>query len=145
MRINSCILNEIRLLVNDDTPSISYMDFSSTHGYITQLFQFEGKFVCHKVGTFSMIKSLFELGNLRKSIINLYKWKADLIKKSNIISLANANQENKYAMCNVSRSLVRSPPRSPNQTITSAKIIFSPSRLEKRSRRVFEDSENNED
>ncbi|KAI9265459.1 hypothetical protein EDC94DRAFT_56664 [Helicostylum pulchrum] len=73
MRINACILNEIHLLMNDDTVSTTYLDFSGIHAYIVQLLKFESKFIYHEVASFSMIKYLMELGNLRASIINFYK------------------------------------------------------------------------
>ncbi|KAI9266273.1 hypothetical protein EDC94DRAFT_668010 [Helicostylum pulchrum] len=141
MRTNACILNEIHLLSNDDTISVTYMDFAGTHGYIAQLIKFEGRFISHEVGKFSLIESLLELEDLRKSIINLYRWKADLVNKSNIIRLANAKQENKYALCHISCPLVRSPPRSPNPTIVPARILLSPSKSGKRTREVFGDED----
>lgn len=138
LRINACILNEIHLLTLEENLSIAYLDFSGRNAYISQIFKTNDQCVAHEVGKVIIIKNLLELEILRETMLNLFRWKRSLIINSNVVSLANINQCNKYALVDISNTLGQSSKLSPPRDIKPLKIFMSPSNAGKRTRTVFE-------
>ncbi|CAO3675322.1 unnamed protein product [Rhizopus stolonifer] len=137
-RINACILNEIHLLTLEENLSIAYMDFSGRNAYISQIFKMNDQYVAHEVGKVIVIKNLLELEILRETMLNLFRWKRSLVSNSNVVSLANVNQCNRYALADISNTLGQISRPSPPRDIKPAKIFMSPSDTGKRTRTVFE-------
>ncbi|KAK4511069.1 TOR complex subunit lst8 [Mucor velutinosus] len=137
-RINACILNEIHLLTLEESISIAYLDFSGRNAYISQIFKMNDQYVAHEVGKVIIIKNLLEMEILRETMFNLFRWKRSLVSNSNVVSLANAYQCNRFALADISNTLGQSSRLSPLRDIKPAKIFMSPSSTGKRTRTVFE-------
>ncbi|KAI7898229.1 uncharacterized protein BX663DRAFT_533450 [Cokeromyces recurvatus] len=141
MRINSCILSHIHLMTSSTEDTVLYYDFIGRYGYLCQLFEFKGAYVCQKIQDIPIPKCLLELDSFRSSLKNLFAWKEHLVNLSNMISLANYNQEKQYRLVDICSTI--SPPRSPSRSITPANVYLSPSNANKRTRNIFEhDGEN---
>lgn len=140
IRINSCILNDISLLVKNILLPIVYLDFSGRSAYIVQLFRYEDCFVGHKVGKFIIMKSLLELEHFREHVLSLYTWRQCIININNNVSLARINQLNKYALVDISDVDI-TPISSPKRKVEPIKVFLSPSKGSKRVRSVFEQYE----
>lgn len=138
IRINACILNEIHLLTLEENISIAYLDFSGRNAHISQIFKMNDQYVAHEVGKVIVIKNLLELEILRETVLNLFRWKRSLVSNSNVVSLDNANQCNRYALADISNPLGQSSKLSPPRDIKPAKKFMSPSNTGKRTRTVFE-------
>ncbi|KAI8046997.1 uncharacterized protein B0P05DRAFT_20511 [Gilbertella persicaria] len=138
LRINACILNEIHLLTFDESISIAYLDFAGRNAYISQIFRMDDKYIAHEVGKVAFIKNLLELDTLRKTMFNLFRWKRSLVSNSNIVSLANLNQCNKFALADISNAFIQSSRFSTTHNVKPAQIFMSPSNTGKRTRGVFE-------
>ncbi|KAG1135808.1 hypothetical protein G6F37_012504 [Rhizopus arrhizus] len=138
IRINACILNEIHLLTLEENISIAYLDFSGRNAYISQIFKMNDQYVAHEVGKLIVIKSLLELEILLETMFSLFIWKRSLVNNNNLVSLANVNQCNRFALADISNTLGQSSRLSPPRDIKPAKIFMSPSNTGKRTRTVFE-------
>lgn len=141
MRINSCILSHIHLMTNSTEDTVLYYDFIGRDGYLCQLFEFKGAYVCQKIQDIYMPKCLLELDSFRSSLKNLFAWKEHLVNLSNMVSLANFNQEKQYRLVDICSTV--SPPRSPSRSITPASVYLSPSKGNKRIRNITEDDDEN--
>ncbi|KAI7892347.1 uncharacterized protein EV154DRAFT_480292 [Mucor mucedo] len=79
----------------------------------------ENCLVGHKIGSFSLIGSLVELKQLRKSVKSLYAWKELEVDLSNTIALSYVDQSYKYDLVEVSDYASNSLARSPNRKLTT--------------------------
>ncbi|KAI7871150.1 hypothetical protein BDF14DRAFT_1192551 [Spinellus fusiger] len=138
LRINACILSEIHLLTLDESISVVYLDFAGRNAYISQLFKINGKYIAHGVGKIVIIKSLLELEILRETVLDLFRWKKSLVSNSNIVSLSDINQKNKFALAEINNTIIHDSRVSPPRDIKPAKIFLSPSNTGKRVRVVYE-------
>lgn len=140
LRINSCILNDIQLFNQDTENQLIYFDFAGRSAYIVQLFRYENYFVGHKVGNFSLISSLVELNQLRKSVLNLYAWREFAVKLSNKITLSHIEQSYKYDLVEVSDYASNNFVESPKRNVTPVNIFLSPSNQSKRTKYMTDQS-----
>lgn len=127
-------------MTHDEGACIAYIDFCGRAGYIAQLFKTKEKCVALEVAGIMMIKSLLvEVDILRWTSLDFHRWKSTIIKISNLVSLANKNQQNKYFLSDISTGIVtpRQPsPRPP--TLKPARVFMSLSKNGKRTRTVLE-------
>lgn len=136
LRINSCVLNDIHLFTQDTNHQLIYFDFAGKSAYMVQLYRHENCFVGHKIGSFSLISSLVELQQLRKSVINLYLWREFAVDLSNAIKLSHVDQSYKYDLIDVSDYVSTSPLGSPKRKIDPVNVYLSPSNQSKRTKRM---------
>lgn len=140
IRINGCILSQIHLMTHSTDDTVLYYDFIGRDGYLCQLFEFQGAYICQRLYDISIPKNLIELGSFRSCLTHLFAWKEHLVHLSDMIRLANFNREKEYRFADMCNSL--SPPRTPTRTVTPVAVYLSPSNGNKRTRSVFEHDEN---
>ncbi|KAG0737656.1 hypothetical protein G6F22_008448 [Rhizopus arrhizus] len=140
IRINGCILNDIHLFTQNTDHQLFYLDFAGKSAYIVQLFRYENYFVGHKVGNFSLISSLVELHQLRKSVLNLYAWREFAVELSNKITLSHIEQSYKYDLVEVSDYASNNFVQSPKRNVTPVNIFLSPSNQSKRTKYMTDQS-----
>lgn len=133
IRINSCILNYNHLLLDDSKLKLQYYDFTGRRAYMSQLFKFEDCYVAHKVGEFSMPKSLLEMNQFRESVIQLFTWRKSIQHNHNLLSLALVNKMTQFVLNDIAVGLSTSQPGSPRNTIPM-EIFLSQPRGTKRTR-----------
>ncbi|KAG1443547.1 hypothetical protein G6F56_010633 [Rhizopus delemar] len=140
LRINSCILNDVHLFTQDTDQQLIYFDFAGKSAYMVQLYRYKNSFVGHKIGSFSLIGSLVELQQLRKSVINLYAWREFAIKLSNTIALSHIDQAYKYDLVEVSDYASDSFVGSSKRKVEPVSILLSPSNQSKRTKNMSNQS-----
>ncbi|KAG1456394.1 hypothetical protein G6F46_007640 [Rhizopus delemar] len=134
LRINACILNNIHLFTENTDHQLIYFDFAGKSTYMIQLYRYENCIVGHKIGNFSLISSLVELEQLRKSVKNLYAWREFVVNLGNTLALSRVNQSYKYNMIEVSDYASTTPVRSPKRKVDPINVFFTPSNQSKRTK-----------
>lgn len=117
----------------------AYFDFAGRRAYMSQFFGIEDCYVAHKVGEFTIPKTLIHLNQFRSSLINLFKWKYCTINNSKAILLALANYDERYGAANISNNVAPSSFKD-ERSVSPVSIRFSP-KGKKRARFSDDDDE----
>lgn len=75
LRINTCIINDINLLLKNYDTVIPYFDFTGRRAYISQLFGYKDCYVVNKVAEFTIPKTLIHLNQFHFFLMALSIWK----------------------------------------------------------------------
>ncbi|KAL0145615.1 hypothetical protein V8B55DRAFT_1570222 [Mucor lusitanicus] len=138
LRINACILNDIHLATKSDAAKVIYLDCAGKSSYLVQLSRFNNCFVGYKIGRVRFIASLFELRQLKESIINIYAWRESMIDVSNQIAIVQAQQSFDYDMIEISDFATSSDSSTTTKRkILPVNIFLSPSNRTKRTKSVL--------
>lgn len=97
-----------------------------------QLYRYDNCFIGHKVGSFSLIGSLLELENLRKSIKSLYTWRKFAIDIGNILALTHINESYRFDLIELSDNVSSDPVRVSKRVVDHVNVHLSPSNQSKR-------------